>query len=333
MTEPAVASPTRRTSRTSIRRDGDSYVIDGRKWLDHRAMSSACKVAIVDGQSDFAAAKHKQQSMILVPMDSPGLIVERSLSVYAINIRRRPCRTGVFAGVRVPAANMLLGEGRGFEDRAGTAGAGAHPSLHAFIGLASARSEAMCRRAKARVAFGRAACGIRRVRQAIGQSRCDIEQARLVTLQAAWTMDRHGAKAARNAIAIAKIVVPETVGPHPRPPIQIHAAPDCRRFLSRRRLRGDAVPANRRRPGRCASRGLAKAKSRSRLIGGGNGEFARRRKGETPGRTLGEGDVTCCRPRRRFTPIHVDAQFAANSPVRRAHSPRSARDGDRDRPC
>jgi acyl-CoA dehydrogenase len=222
MTEPGVASSDATNIETSIRRDGDYYVIDGRKWWITGAMSSACKVAIVMGKSDFAAPKHKQQSMILVPMDSPGLTIERPLSVYGYEHAPLGHAELVFRGVRVPASNMLLGEGRGFEIAQSRLGPGRIHHCMRFLGLAERAIEAMCRRAQSRRAFGGALAEMGAVRQAIGQSRCDLEQARLVTLKAAWSMDRHGAKAARNDIAIAKIVVPTTVGQILDRAIQIH---------------------------------------------------------------------------------------------------------------
>ena len=223
MTEPAVASSDATNIETAIRRDGDDYVIDGRKWWITGAMSSACKVAIVMGKSDPAAAKHKQQSMILVPMDSPGLTVERPLSVYGYEHPPLGHAELVFRGVRVPAANMLLGEGRGFEIAQSRLGPGPHPSLHALHRPRRARASKRCAGApSSRVAFGSPLAEKGAVRQAIGQSRCEIEQARLVTLKAAATMDRHGSKAARHEIAIAKIVVPETVGRIIDRAIQVH---------------------------------------------------------------------------------------------------------------
>jgi acyl-CoA dehydrogenase len=222
MTEPAVASSDATNIETSILRDGDNYLINGRKWWITGAMSSACKVAIVMGKSDPTAPKHKQQSMILVPMDSPGLTVERPLSVYGYEHPPLGHAEIVFRNVRVPASNMLLGEGRGFEIAQSRLGPGRIHHCMRFIGLAERAIEAMCRRAKARVAFGAPLAEQGAVRQAIGQSRCDVEQARMVTLKAATTMDRHGSKAARHEIAVAKIVVPETVGRILDRAIQVH---------------------------------------------------------------------------------------------------------------
>ena len=222
MTEPRVASSDATNIETEIIRDGDHYVINGRKWWTTGANSERCKVAIVMGKSDRTAPRHKQQSMILVPLDTPGVRVERALSVYGYE--HAPLGHGevVFDNVRVPAENILLGEGRGFEVAQGRLGPGRIHHCMRFIGLAERALEIMCARAKSRVAFGSSLAEMGAVRQAIGQSRCDIEQARLVTLKAAWTMDKVGNKAARNEIAIAKIVVPETAGKVIDRAIQVH---------------------------------------------------------------------------------------------------------------
>lgn len=222
MTEPKVASSDATNIETQIRRDGDHYVVSGRKWWVTGAPSQRCKLAIVMGKSDPDGPKHAQQSMILVPMDSPGVTVERPLSVYGYE--HAPLGHGevVFDNVRVPVENMLLGEGRGFEIAQGRLGPGRIHHCMRFIGLAERALEIMCARARERVAFGSALAEMGAVRQAIGQSRCDIEQARLVTLKAAWTMDRLGNKAARREIAVAKIVVPTTAGAVIDRAIQVH---------------------------------------------------------------------------------------------------------------
>jgi acyl-CoA dehydrogenase len=222
MTEPKVASSDATNIETEIRRDGGDYVVTGRKWWVTGAPSERCKVAIVMGKNDPAAAKHKQQSMILVPMDTPGVAVERSLSVYGYD--HAPLGHGevVFDRVRVPAANMLLGEGRGFEIAQGRLGPGRIHHCMRFIGLAERALEIMCKRAKSRTAFGSTLAEMGAVRQTIGQSRCDIEQARLMTLKAAWMMDSVGNKAARNEIAIVKIVVPTMAGAVIDRAIQVH---------------------------------------------------------------------------------------------------------------
>lgn len=222
MTEPRVASSDATNIETSILRDGDDYVINGRKWWVTGAPSQRCKVAIVMGKSDPSAPKHKQQSMILVPMETPGVTVERPLSVYGYE--HAPLGHGevVFDDVRVPADCMLLGEGRGFEIAQGRLGPGRIHHCMRFVGLAERALDAMCARARSRHAFGSTLAEMGAVRQAIGQSRCEIEQARLVTLKAAWTMDKVGNKAARNEIAVAKIVVPTLAGAVIDRAIQVH---------------------------------------------------------------------------------------------------------------
>ena len=222
MTEPAGASSDATNIETGIERDGDDYVVNGRKWWTTGAMSPACKVAIVMGKSDPSAAKHKQQSMILVPMDTPGLTIVRPLSVYGYEHPPLGHAELVFDNVRVPAQNMLLGEGRGFEIAQGRLGPGRIHHCMRFIGLAERAIEAMCRRATSRSAFGSTLAEMGAVRQAIGQSRCEVEQARLITLKAAWMMDTVGNKAAKAEIAMAKIIVPTAVGQILDRAIQIH---------------------------------------------------------------------------------------------------------------
>jgi acyl-CoA dehydrogenase len=222
MTEPRVASSDATNIQTEIRRDGDDYVVNGRKWWITGAMSPRCKVAIVMGKSDPAAPKHKQQSMILVPMDTPGLTVERALSVYGYEHAPLGHAELIFDNVRLPAENMLLGEGRGFEIAQGRLGPGRIHHCMRFIGLAERALESMCTRAKNRVAFGSSLAEMGAVRQAIGQSRCDIEQARLMTLKAAWMMDTVGNKAARAEIAIVKVIVPTMAGTVIDRAIQVH---------------------------------------------------------------------------------------------------------------
>ena len=222
MTEPRVASSDATNIETAIKRDGDHYVIQGRKWWITGAMSPRCKVAIVMGKSDPSAPKHKQQSMILVAMDTPGVTVSRPLSVYGYEHPPLGHAEVNFDNVRVPADHMLLGEGRGFEIAQGRLGPGRIHHCMRFIGLAERALESMCARAKARVAFGSTLAEMGAVRQAIGQSRCDIEQARLMTLKAAWMMDTAGNKAARAEIAIVKVIVPTMAGAVIDRAIQVH---------------------------------------------------------------------------------------------------------------
>jgi acyl-CoA dehydrogenase len=222
MTEPRVASSDATNIETEIRRDGDHYVVNGRKWWITGAMSPRCKVAIVMGKSDPAAPKHKQQSMILVPMDAPGLTVERALSVYGYEHAPLGHAELIFDNIRLSLDHMLLGEGRGFEIAQGRLGPGRIHHCMRFIGLAERALESMCARAKERVAFGTSLSQMGAIRQAIGQSRCDIEQARLMTLKAAWMMDTVGNKAARAEIAIVKVIVPTMAGAVIDRAIQVH---------------------------------------------------------------------------------------------------------------
>ncbi|MBL8584926.1 MAG: acyl-CoA dehydrogenase family protein [Rhizobiaceae bacterium] len=222
MTEPAVASSDATNIETEILRDDGDYVINGRKWWVTGAPSHRCKVAIVMGKSDKSGPKHKQQSMILVPMDTPGVTVVRPLTVYGFEHAPLGHAEVLFENVRVPATNMLLGEGRGFEIAQGRLGPGRIHHCMRFVGLAERALESMCRRAESRFAFGSRLAEMGGVRQVIGQSRCDIEQARLVTLKAAWMMDKVGNKAARNDIAVAKIAVPTLTGAVIDRAIQVH---------------------------------------------------------------------------------------------------------------
>ncbi|MGA2043130.1 MAG: acyl-CoA dehydrogenase family protein [Roseiarcus sp.] len=222
MTEPRVASSDATNIETEIRRDGDHYVVNGRKWWITGAMSPRCRIAIVMGKSDPAAPRHRQQSMILAPMDSPGLRVERALSVYGYEHAPLGHAELTFEDVRLPLDNILLGEGRGFEIAQGRLGPGRIHHCMRFIGLAERALACLCERASRRFAFGSALAEMGAVRQAIGQSRCEIEQARLLTLAAARKMDEVGAKAARAEIAMAKIVVPTMAGAVIDRAIQVH---------------------------------------------------------------------------------------------------------------
>ncbi|MQY17500.1 acyl-CoA dehydrogenase family protein [Nocardia macrotermitis] len=223
MTEPGVASSDATNIEMSMRRDGDDYLLDGRKWFASNALHANCKVLIVMGKTDPEAPPHRQQSMLVVPIDAPGVRVVRNLPVFGYQDREGHAEI-VFDNVRVPSSDVLSGEGEGFAISQARLGPGRIHHCMRAIGMAERALELMCRRAESRTTFGRKLSERANIQDWIAEARIEIEQTRLLTLKAAWMMDTVGNKQARVEIAAIKVAAPNMALKIVDRAIQLHGA-------------------------------------------------------------------------------------------------------------
>ena len=224
MTEPAVASSDATNIETSIQREGDEYVINGRKWYTSGAMNENCRIMVVMRKTDTTAERHEQQSQILVPLDTAGVTIVRPMSAMGYLDQPVGHAEILFENVRVPASSLLVGEGKGFEIAQGRLGPGRIHHCMRLIGCAQRALDEACTRVEERIAFGQPLSKQQSVRESLAQMYCKIEQARLLTLKAADHMDKYGNKVAKNIIAAIKIVAPKMACEVIDEAIQIHGA-------------------------------------------------------------------------------------------------------------